>query len=253
MQILLVEDQTFAADITKMILTDLHCDVDLSPDSKTAILKANNNHYDLIFMDIELSDLNGYETTKRIRSNESKQGKHVPIVALTAYIDNHDKKRCLNVGMNAILIKPLSKEKAVAMLNTFIPKAKDIKIPITTNDTTDWSLLTGKIIDLRQGAELFNGNIALAKKMIDTFIAALPKELEILKHSYKTEDWATIEKMVHQLRGNVSYCGMPRLQKACARLENHLKAGYKELASLLYKQLLNEIENVKKEHLRTIG
>ena len=92
----------------------------------------------------------------------------------------------------------------------------------------------------------------LAKKMIDTFIANLPSELEILEKSYKKEDWSTIEKVVHQLRGNVSYCGMPRLQEACARLENHLKAGYRDLASLLYKQLLKEIESVKKEHLRIL-
>ena len=252
-RILLVEDQSFAADITKIILTDLNCQVDLAPDSKTAILQTKNNNYDLIFMDIELSDLDGYETTKRIRLNELSKDKHAPIIALTAYIDNHDRERCLNAGMNAVLIKPLLKEKALELLNTFIPKAEEVKIPVAANDAVDWSSLAGKIIDLNRGAELFNGNIALAKKMIDTFIAGLSAELEILERSYKKEDWVTIERIVHQLRGNVSYCGMPRLQEACARLENHLKAGYRELASLLYKQLLKEIESVKKEHLRIPG
>jgi CheY-like chemotaxis protein len=247
---LLVEDQTFAADITKIILTDLNCQVDLAPDSKTAILQAKNNNYDLIFMDIELSDLDGYETTKRIRLNELSKDKHVPIIALTAYIDNHDRERCLSAGMNAILIKPLLKEKALDMLNTFISKAEEVKIPVAANDTIDWSSLSGKIIDLHQGAALFNGNMALAKKMIDTFIAGLPTEIDVLERSYKKEDWVAIERVVHQLRGNVSYCGMPRLQEACARLENHLKAGYRDLASLLYKQLLKEIDSVKKEHLQ---
>jgi len=250
-RILLVEDQSFAADITKIILTDLNCQVDLAPDSKTAILQAKNNNYDLIFMDIELSDLDGYETTRRIRLNELSKDKHVPIIALTAYIDNHDRERCLSAGMNAILIKPLMKEKALDMLNTFIPQTDEVKIPKAANDAIDWSTLAGKIIDINQGAKLFNGNIALAKKMIDTFIAGLPADIEILEHSYKKEDWTTIERIVHQLRGNVSYCGMPRLQEACARLENHLKAGYRELASLLYKQLLKEIVSVKKEHLHS--
>ena len=136
-RILLVEDQTFAADITKIILSDLNCQVDLAPDSKTAILQAKNNNYDLIFMDIELSDLDGYETTKRIRLNELSKDKHVPIIALTAYIDNHDRERCLNVGMNAVLIKPLLKEKAQDMLNTFISQAEEVKIPMAANDAID--------------------------------------------------------------------------------------------------------------------
>ncbi len=251
-RILLVEDQTFAADITKIILSELNCQVDLAIDSKTAILQAKNNNYDLIFMDIGLSDLDGYETTKRIRLNELSKDKHVPIIALTAYIDHHDREHCLSVGMNAILIKPLLKEKALDTLNTFIPNTEEVKIPVAANDEMDWSLLSGKVIDLAKGAELFNGNITLAKKMIDTFIASLPLDLETLEFSYKNEDWTAIEKIAHQLRGNVSYCGMPRLQEACARLENHLKAGYQELAALLYKQLLKEIKNVKKEHLRSI-
>src|SRR5207237_1330014 len=128
--ILLVEDQPIAAEITKSMLSELNCEVDIATSAKTAIFQAQNKSYDLIFMDLGLPDLNGYETTKRIRLQELIKGRHVPIIALTVHADNQDRSYCFGAGMNAILTKPLFKEKAQDVLNAFIPKIKELKIPV---------------------------------------------------------------------------------------------------------------------------
>lgn len=247
-RILLVEDQPLAAEVTKIILSDLNCHVDVAANAKAAIEKSSKTIYDLIFMDLGLSDLDGYEATRRIRSNELTKDRRVPIVALTAHADNQDKERCIESGMNAIYIKPLFKEKARDIINAFIPKSQETRIPVAANDNIDWSILPDKTIDLDLGSRLFNGNVELAKKMISSMIVSFSAELEGLEQAYKTKEWKVIENIIHKLRGDVSYCGTPRLQEACARLENHLKAGHQELAPLLYKQLLKEVEAVKNAH-----
>lgn len=119
--ILLVEDQAFVAKITKINFSELNCNVDIALDGKTAIEQANNNIYDLIIMDIGLPDIDGYEVTKKIRLSELNA--NVPIVALTAHADDESQKRCIQSGMNGILIKPLLKEKAQSLLDTYIPKS----------------------------------------------------------------------------------------------------------------------------------
>ncbi len=248
--ILLVEDQSLTAEITHIILSDLNCQVDVATTAKSAIQAALDHKYDLIFMDVGLPDMDGYEATKQIRLNHASKDKPVPIIALTANADNNDRVRCIEAGMNAVLIKPLFKEKAEDMLNAFIPKVQTTQIPIAANDAIDWSVLPEKIIDLEVGARLFNGNVELAKKMLTTMLASFTTEIGDLDTAYKIKDWDSIEAIVHKLRGGISYCGAPRLQEACARFENHLKAGYRELAPLLYKQLLKEIEAVKKLHLQ---
>ncbi len=253
-RILLVEDQIFTAEVTKIILSELNCEVDVANSAKMAMVQAKSKKFDLIFMDIGLPDLDGYATTQWIRHNSLSLNKRVPIIALTALADNQDKERCMESGMNAILIKPIYKNKALDILHAFIPRISDkAKVPIAANDETDWSVLSGKIIDLELGSQMFNGNVELTKKMISTLIVNLSTELTALESSYKAKDWEKMENIVHRLRGAISYCGTPRLQEACARLENHLRAGYRELAPLLYKQLLKEIDAVKHEYALLIG
>jgi CheY-like chemotaxis protein len=63
--------------------------------------------FDLIFMDIQMPEMDGYETTTAIRENESVTGKHTPVIALTANAAEDDKNRCLKVGMDDFLTKPI--------------------------------------------------------------------------------------------------------------------------------------------------
>ncbi len=128
-RILLVEDNAIAAKVALHQLKSLDCDIDHAPDGQTAISLAAKHSYDLIFMDIGLPDISGIEVTKHIRLGESSIDNQVPIVALTAHVGGEDKERCLEAGMAAVLSKPLLKETANAILNTFIPSRQKSQAP----------------------------------------------------------------------------------------------------------------------------
>ena len=119
-----MEDSDIAASVVINMLSAMNCKVDLADKGKLAVQLAGKNLYDLIFMDIGLPDIDGYEVTKRIRLNEFNK-EHVPIIALTAHVDEENKKHCISIGMNAVLSKPLKKENAEDILNSFIPYRRD--------------------------------------------------------------------------------------------------------------------------------
>jgi CheY-like chemotaxis protein len=121
--ILVVEDSSMAAYIAMNMLSKMHCIVDIAGTGNQAVELAEKKQYDLLFMDIGLPDIDGYEATKRIRLNETNRN-HVPIVALTAHASEENKKYCIDIGMNAVLIKPLLQEKAEEFLDFFIPYRK---------------------------------------------------------------------------------------------------------------------------------
>jgi nitrogen-specific signal transduction histidine kinase/CheY-like chemotaxis protein len=124
-RILLVEDNTIAAQVVSHMISTLGCNkVDVADTGKMAIQLAKNNVYDLIFMDIGLPDIDGYETTKQIRLNELNKN-HVPIIALTAHVEENNKEFLIDSGIDAMLCKPLLKDKAKDILNFFIPSRKD--------------------------------------------------------------------------------------------------------------------------------
>lgn len=115
--ILVVEDHSVASMIAKKILESLDCEVDIASDGAKAIELINSNkRYDAIYMDIGLPDTSGVELCKYIREKERNECREaVPIIAVTSNVDNEE--ICLKSGMNELIAKPFTKEKALKLLS----------------------------------------------------------------------------------------------------------------------------------------
>lgn len=111
LNILLVEDEYINRTLAVTILEKEGWLVTTAGDGTEAIRKNAEEEFDLILMDIQMPQLNGYETTRKIRQSETKHGRHVPIVAMTAYAVKGDKEKCLAAGMDGYVSKPIHPEK----------------------------------------------------------------------------------------------------------------------------------------------
>jgi signal transduction histidine kinase/ActR/RegA family two-component response regulator len=114
MHVLVVEDNPINQKITKIMLEQVGCRVEIADCGKQAIEKMSDE-YDMVFMDIGLPDIDGFETTSRIRALQSIS-KHTPIVAMTAHVFNADRERCFQVGMDEVIAKPILREDLVSIL-----------------------------------------------------------------------------------------------------------------------------------------
>ena len=108
--VLLVEDNPVNQEVGRAMLEHLHCMVDIAPDGRQAVNAAQNEQFDIIFMDCQMPDMDGYEATRIIRQLESEKrtngnGERI-IIALTAHAMDGEKTRCLEAGMNDYLSKP---------------------------------------------------------------------------------------------------------------------------------------------------
>jgi two-component system, OmpR family, aerobic respiration control sensor histidine kinase ArcB len=245
--VLLVEDQALTVVAVKNILSSLNCQVDVASDGKTAVQFGRENNYDLIFMDIGLPDMDGYEVTKRIRLFELNKETHIPIITLTAHVDEENKQHCLEVGMNAVISKPLLKEQAADILNSFIPyrkQPKEAKGKAELKQEVSPFVLEGKVIDFKLAKELL-GNKKLIYEMLGILVDGFTEELEKLHAAREKEDWPSIQAIAHKLKGGASYCGTTRLKEACLQMEISVKTDKKELFANLYQQMLTEIDAVK--------
>lgn len=119
LKILVVEDDEINQLIAGHILNSINCDFELARDGDEAYKKATSNIYDLILMDCKLPYIDGFEATINIRNYENSisNSKHTPIVALTSMVMTNDKQKCLDVGMNDYIAKPLKKEKILEAIN----------------------------------------------------------------------------------------------------------------------------------------
>jgi len=242
--VLVVEDQPIAAQIVANMLSNLGCTVEFATDGKIAIERIEKIEYDLIFMDIGLPELDGYETTRRIRLYELSKGTHVPIIALTAHVDDENKQKCLDVGMNAVISKPLTKEKAEEILNTFIAYRKEPREDNTIQEII-FSPVEGQIIDIHMMKSIVGGKEELIDEMLNLLVDSFPTELQALELFYKSGDWSAIQDIAHKLKGGASYCGTVRLKAASAQLERCIKSRRNDLYVSCYKQLLTEMASVE--------
>ncbi len=246
-KILVVEDYPIGAKIAKSILLALDCEVDTAETGKAALDLIEKNYYDLIFLDIGLPDMDGYTIAKRIRSHRIASTACTPIVALTAHADSDNKQHCLDVAINAVVTKPLIKEQAETILDTFIPRRKKfLKSSEQMNHTKTNLEQAEKVVDFEYANKLLGGNEAVVREMLIMLMNSLPYEIEALEQVYQQKDWEGLRAVVHKLKGGSSYCGTLRLKSVCIELDNYLKSGLTARIPELYQKLLAEIAALQK-------
>jgi CheY-like chemotaxis protein len=93
--------------------------------------------YDMIFMDVQMPEIDGYEATRRIRALDVPGAKEIPIVAMTANVFREDVEKCLDAGMNGHVGKPLNFDEVLDRLHKYLPQ-KDLRIPLRAQAGPDY-------------------------------------------------------------------------------------------------------------------
>jgi signal transduction histidine kinase/CheY-like chemotaxis protein len=115
-RVLVVEDNAINQKVATRMLMNLGCTADVAANGREAIELLAGVPYDLIFMDVQMPEMDGLEATAAIRAREAGSGAHVPIIAMTAHAMADDRQRCLNAGMDGYVSKPVKLVELVAVL-----------------------------------------------------------------------------------------------------------------------------------------
>ena len=121
MKILVAEDHSLNQDLLRSLLAKMNChQVDIANNGKEAVDLYRASEYQLVLMDCQMPEMDGFEATRQIRLLEQKRGEHVPIVALTADIIKADREKCLDAGMDGHMNKPITLAKLQNLLETVL-------------------------------------------------------------------------------------------------------------------------------------
>ena len=122
LRILLAEDNVVNQRLAVRVLERMGHSVDVVEDGNGALKAVANDHFDLVFMDVQMPGMDGFEATAKIRERERASGQHVPIIAMTAHAMKGDRERCLEVGMDDYLTKPFDAAGLRAAIERFFPE-----------------------------------------------------------------------------------------------------------------------------------
>lgn len=254
-RVLVVEDNTIAQIIAKAFLSQCNCQVDIAIDGQSALSLWKQNEYDLIFMDIGLPDMDGYQVTHHIRVQEIAKNHHTPIIALTAHIGEENKQQCIDSGMNAVISKPITPKNCRDILNHFLPSipTENERVPerkkanLTNSEAYLFKLSEFPVLDIQEGIKT-TGTEKILYDMLKLMLKnSLTEDTSMLKKAHDQGDWEKIQKIAHKIKGGAMYVGAIRMKMACQYIERYWKKGQQTLLEKLYQQILEVIDESKSE------
>jgi CheY-like chemotaxis protein len=158
------------------------------------------NTYDIILMDLQMPEMNGFETTEYIRNVMNLS---VPIIALTADVTAVDLAKCKAVGMNDYIAKPVDERILYSKIIGLAKKTSVVKTPFKENQTA-----IQKCTDLHYLIQRTKSNKVLMAEMIDAYLEQTPPLVSAMKESYGNNDWRSLQSAVHKIIPSFSIMGI---------------------------------------------
>ena len=203
-KVLVVEDIALNQLLMKTLLDDFGFECDIIANGKLAIEKLQTNSYDIILMDLQMPEMNGFEATEYIRNTMKS---NIPIIALTADVTTVDLSKCKAVGMNDYIAKPVDERvlysKIVGLVKTpvFITKERDV---IHTEIKKE------RCIDLNYLIQRTKANPVLMIEMISLYLEQTPPLISIMKQSFGNKDWVLLHSAMHKIIPSFSIMGISK-------------------------------------------
>jgi len=222
MNILVVDDNNINLKVATTLLSNegaVVCTAESGPEAITAI---SSDSFDLILMDLEMPEMSGMETTRRIR--QSKTGaSHIPIIALTAHAFSDVRREAIEAGMNDLLAKPYKPEQLFSIINNWCGPASDIqkKLDPGKNEEPDENL---SIYDFDTAVQTVGGDKGVARELLDEFIKSIPECESAIKACQSTDNLTKLYELIHNLSGSASAVGAISLHAETLILQNTLKS-----------------------------
>ena len=215
-KILVVEDMELNQLLMKTLLDDFGFECDITANGKLAIEKLKTKTYDIILMDLQMPEMNGFEATEYIRK---KMKSDIPIIALTADVTTVDVEKCKAVGMNDYIAKPVDERLLYSKLISFSKKPvviiEHVKGQNPAKDTI-------KYVDMSYLTKLTKSDPKLMSQMINAYLVQTPPLIIAMKKSLKEKDWKMLQSAVHKMIPSFSIIGLsPSIEQIAKRIQEY--------------------------------
>ncbi|MEA3348848.1 MAG: ATP-binding protein, partial [Pseudomonadota bacterium] len=233
LRVLLVDDNQVNIKVGSKMLSKLGVSCATAGNGVEALAALGAAHYDLVFMDIQMPEMDGYETTRQIRSRTTTTiNPRVIIIAMTAHALKSDKDRCLAVGMNDFLTKPVRLEQLNKVLTRALENLEEHSLETDNANLEDnfieeepesedfsqegesRSARDTKLFDRDAFLEKLDDDLELYQELLDDYLISAQSYLEDIEAGIKEEDFEKIKIAAHSIKGSSGSIEAPQIQAA---------------------------------------
>ena len=251
-RVLVVEDNAVNQSVAAKMLERIGCQVSIAGDGRKALDMVSRFQYDLVFMDCQMPEMDGYEATAHIRKEE-KGFSHIPIVAMTAHAMKGDRERCLQAGMDDYLTKPLRDKDLQRALEHWVkPREKRDQEP-TVFERESGEDRVSKVLARLQEIAGGEEDQSFVNEIVMIFIDQASAIIPALREAVEADDIAVAKKLAHQLKGMSTNISSTGIEETCRELERLAATGGLSGGINLVRVLEGKFERVKEELEALVG
>ncbi len=233
---LVVEDNIVNQKVAARMLdvAGYHCDV--AADGQEAIDALARIRYDLVFMDCQMPVMDGYEATREIRKREG-EGRHTPVVAMTANAMKGDRERCLEAGMDDYISKPVTESALEAILQKYLISEKAVALKADKYQEES--------VEILRIQQLAAGDFSFERELISAFLVDNEQRLQALESALQAKNLERLKSEIHIIKGSCGNMGAKKMQEIACQLHQIETLSEVEQRSDVFKDLKAEFEQVR--------
>ncbi len=257
-RVLVAEDNLTNQIVVRGMLELLGCRVTIAGNGREAVALAMKDQYDLIFMDCQMPELDGYSATAEIRRQEQTAGrKKTPIIALTAHVMSGDREHCLRAGMDDYLGKPLQQDRLQEMLKKWLPKE-------SSRGIGELKTQAGMDNGREEPEEGFDPTVLksykklqqkdrpdIVREVVDSYLQGAGPLLQTMADAVEKGDADGLQQAAHTMKSSNGSVGAVKMAVLCRQLERKGQSGDLQNCDRLLKELVDEFSSIE-PRLRSI-
>ena len=259
LRVLLVEDNTLNQLLAKKVLSDWGWNVEVAENGLIATEKAEKQDFDVILMDIQLPEMDGYEATRYIRNKLQPPKSTIPIIAMTAHAISGEEEKCYKAGMDGYISKPFNPQKLYIKIVTVL-KGGDNNILTNLESQPKSKVMSNgnhKHIDLTYLRKLSNGSNEFIAQMLTLFIEQTPEALGRMEKHLEEHNWEALSKVAHKMKPSIMFVGLKEIEKEVKTVEDYAseETHVEELPGMIahIKEVCNEALGELQEEIQHLG
>ncbi|MCS7269753.1 MAG: response regulator [Gemmataceae bacterium] len=231
LRILLAEDNPVNQQVALRMLQRSGHEVTVVSTGREAVERWQQDRFDVILMDVQMPEMDGFEATRCIRHAEKNRACRIPIIAMTAHAMKGDRERCLAAGMDDYVAKPVRREELEAALHRVLsPRSVTTETPRPANTPQP-------ILDRHTAVERLGGDIALWTELAQLFLHDAQRLQQQILTAWTEQQASAMHRAAHSLKGAANYIGATAVAQLAFQLEQCAAAAQLAQAAPLIPQL----------------
>ncbi len=247
-RVLLAEDNPVNQTLAVRLLEKRGHAVVVAANGREALEALRQQEFDVVLMDVQMPEMDGFEATAMIRAEEKRTGRHMPVIAMTAHAMKGDRERCLEAGMDDYVSKPINPEQLFDTLERLVADPA----PGVEAAGADGPARAESLIDMTSLLARVGGDRNLLAEMAGLFLEELPRSLSAIREAISESDAKNLERAAHILKGSVGNFEAKGAFDAALHLETVARNGDLLDASGACRKLIDELDRLRPV-LATLG